>query len=64
MLYLYYMIAVELSLWTDFCLFDQRNTSAAHQLTVLVTYKGLFKWREGAPANRATLGGLTSLMFL
>ena len=33
MLYLYYMIVVELSLWTDFCLFDQRNTSAAHQLT-------------------------------
>ena len=32
-LYLYYMIAVELSLWTEFCLFDQRNTSAAHQLT-------------------------------
>ena len=25
-LYLYYMIAAELSLWTDFCLFDQRNT--------------------------------------
>ena len=33
MLYLYYMIVVELSLWTDFSLFDQRNTSAAHQLT-------------------------------
>ena len=29
-LYLYYMIAVELSLWSDFCLFDQRST--AHQL--------------------------------
>ena len=32
-LYLYYMVVVELSLWTEFCLFDQRNTSAAHQLT-------------------------------
>ena len=32
-LYLYYMIVVELSLWADFCLFDQRNTSAAHQQT-------------------------------
>ena len=26
-------------------------------------YLGLFTWREGAPANQATLGGLTSHMF-
>ena len=26
--------------------------------------KGLFTWREGAPANRATRGGLTSHTFL
>ena len=25
---------------------------------------GLFTWREGAPANRATRGGLTSYTFL
>jgi len=26
--------------------------------------EGLFTWREGVPANRATLGGLTSHTFL
>ena len=36
-LYLYYMIAVELSLWSVFSLFDQRST--AHQLATYVSVK-------------------------
>jgi len=32
--------------------------------TVANTTKGLFTWREGAPANPAVLGGLTSHTFL
>ena len=30
----------------------------------MTTAKGLFTWREGAPANRASRGGLTSHTFL
>ena len=33
-------------------------------LQVILNLKGLFTWREGAPANRATRGGLTSHTFL
>ena len=57
-LYLYYMIAAELSLWTDFGLFDQRNTSAAHQLTSDLNKQQtsiLFSSRKSATEERISI---------
>ena len=37
---------------------------ACERIIITRRTKGLFTWREGAPANRATWGGLTSHTFL